>query len=325
MRPTVRRRLGDLLGTAFGRAALACAVLAGWALWSGGALHGPVARQVRTSSVYAAPGVDLDQAAAERIIGNRRLVVVLLEPGGNLRDACNQVERAADGTVVLVMSRDGDDYDTYGCALLPERKEKNLGRAAVAEMTISRGIDTFVDRPLEALKVVTVNYDLLVKNGTLPDGARTISPSLPRYLLAAAAIAGVIAAATVLYVGGRRAGRLTATRRSRHDEQADDRSALSAAAAVLAQQIIDLDQQYALADGQPGRANRQFCRSYLKLTSEYAALFDGITAMDGDDETAVRELTERVDSLSRRARSVAGVEPGTLPAADRPARRVRRG
>ncbi|WP_405105553.1 hypothetical protein OG559_18965 [Micromonospora sp. NBC_01405] len=319
MKPTVRRWLGDLFGTSFGRAVLACAVLAGWALWSGGALDGPAARQVRTSSVYAAPGVDLDRAAAERVIGNRRLVVLLLEPGADLRDACHQVERAADGTVVLVMSRDGDDYDTYGCALLPGHKKKNLGRAAVAEMTVGRGIDTFADRPLEALKVVTVNYDLLVKSGTVPDGARTISPSLPRYLLAAAAIAGVIAAATALYVGGRRAGRLAATHHNRRDERTDDRRALSAAVAVLAQQIIDLDQQYALANGRRDRPNRQFRRSYLKLTSEYAALLDGITAVDGDDEAAVRELTERVDSLSLRARSVAEAGLETLPAADRPA------
>ncbi|MCX4470722.1 hypothetical protein OOK41_10460 [Micromonospora sp. NBC_01655] len=256
--------------------------------------------------MYAAPGVDLDQAAAERIIGNRRLVVIMLEPGADRRSACHQVEHAADGTVVLVLSRDGDDYDTYGCALLPGRDKANFGRAAVAEMIISRGIDTFADRPLEALKVVTVNYDLLVKAGTVPDGARTISPSLPRFLLAGAAIVGVVAGATVLYVGGRRAGRLAAIRRGRRDEHADGRSALSAAAAVLAQQIIDLDQRYAQAGG----TDREFRRRYLRLTSDYAALLDGITAVDGNDEAAVRELTERVDSLHQRALSVAGLSGG---------------
>ncbi|MFI0794971.1 hypothetical protein ACH4OY_20120 [Micromonospora rubida] len=311
MRPSVRRRLGALFGTPFGVAVLACAALAGWALWTGGALDGPIARQVRSSSVYAAPGVDLDRAAAERIIGNRRLVVVLLEPGADRRGACHQVEHAAAGTVVLVMSRDGDGYDTHGCALLPGRDKENFGRAAVAEVIVGQGIDTFADRPLEALKVVTVNYDLLVKAGTVPDGARTISPSLPRFLLAAAAIVGVVAAATALYVGGRRAGRLAAIRRSRRDEHADDRSALSAAAAVLAQQIIDLDERYAPAQRRAGDTDREFGRRYLRLTSDYAALLDGITAVDSADEAAVRELTERVDSLSRRARSLAGVGPGT--------------
>ncbi|WP_405099541.1 hypothetical protein [Micromonospora sp. NBC_01412] len=150
-----------------------------------------------------------------------------------------------------------------------------------------------------------------MKAGTVPDGARTISPSLPRFLLAVAAIVGVVAGATALYVGGRRAGRLAATRRSRRDEHADGRSALSAATAVLAQQIIDLDQRYARAERRARDTDRKFGRRYLRLTSDYAALLDGITAVDGGDEAAVRELTERVDSLSRRARSVAEVGTGT--------------
>ncbi|MEV4727972.1 hypothetical protein AB0K29_30460, partial [Micromonospora humida] len=183
-------RVAGLLGTPFGLAVLACLVLAGWAVWSGGALDGPIARHVRTTSFYADPGLDVDRAEAERVIGNRRLVVILRSPGADLRDTCKQVHRAADGTVVLVLSRDGDDYDTYGCALVPGYEKKNLGKAAAAEMIIGRGIDTFVDRPLEAVKVVAVNYDRLVKAGTVPDGARTISPSLPRFLLAVAAVTG---------------------------------------------------------------------------------------------------------------------------------------
>lgn len=134
MTASVRRRLGDLVGTPFGLAVLACAVLAGWALWTGGALDGPIAREVRTSSVYAAPGVDLDRAAAQRVIGNRRLVVVLLEPDADLRDACREVEHAADGTLVLVMSRDGDEYDTYGCALIPDRDDDNFGQIGRAHV-----------------------------------------------------------------------------------------------------------------------------------------------------------------------------------------------
>ncbi|MFY1595674.1 hypothetical protein [Micromonospora sp. WMMD737] len=324
MSQSVRRRLADLFGTPFGVAVLACLALAGWALWTGGALDGPVARHVRASSVYVAPGVELDRAAAERIIGNRRLVVLMLAPGADLRQGCRQVERAADGTVVLVMSRDGDEYDTYGCALLPGRDDGNFGRAFVAEMTVSRGVDTFADRPLEALKVVTVNYDLLVKAGTVPDGARTISPSLPRFLLAAAAIVAVVAGATVLYAGGRRAGRLADARRRRRDDNADARSALSAAAAVLAQQIIDLDRWYAMAERQAhvDGAKETFGRKYLALTSDYAALLGHVTAVDADDEDAVRRLVERVDALSGRAAALTGsaAEDGARPKSARGAR-----
>ncbi|MFF0175277.1 hypothetical protein ACWD6L_20045 [Micromonospora profundi] len=299
----MKKSLGALASTSFGLAVLACLVLAGWALWTGGVLDGPAARQVRTSSVYAAPGVDLDRAAAERIIGNRRLVVLLLEPGADLRKGCRQVVRAADGNVVLVLSRDGDDYDTWGCALLPGRDDENFGRAAVAESIIGRGIDNFVDRPLDALKVITVNYDLLVKAGTVPDGTRTISPSLPRFLLAGAAIVAVVIGSTTLYVAGRRAGRLAAVRRRRRDEHADARSALGAGAAVLAQQIIDLDKRYAATRRRRGvtGAEEDFGRRYLALTSDYAGLLDRIETVDAGDDAAVRQLVDHVDALSRRA------------------------
>lgn len=311
-----RQRVVGLLGTPFGLAVLACLVLAGWAVWSGGALNGPIARHVRTTSFYADPGLDVDRAQAERIIGNRRLVVILRSPDADLRDTCKQVHRAADGTVVLVLSRDGDDYDTYGCALVPGYEKKNLGRAAAAEMIIGRGIDTFVDRPLEAVKVIAVNYDRLVKAGTVPDGARTISPSLPRFLLAAAAVTGVVAGASVLYLGGRRAGRLAAARRVRRDERTDSRSALSAATAGLAQQIIDLDPKYALLYGRQG-GDSSFSRRYRQLTSDHAAVLDRLATLDDADEAAVRKLTGRVESLSRRAQALADGQPAPNDAPQR--------
>lgn len=296
----------------FGLAVLACLALTGWALWSGGILDGPLAKQVRSSSVYAAPGVELDQAAAERIIGNRRLVVAILEPGADLSAACDSVERAADGNVALLLSRDdeeGDEFDNYGCALLPNRDDENFGKAFVAEMAISRGVDQFVDRPLEALKVAAVNYDLLVKAGTVPDGARTVSPSLPRYLIAGAAIGAVVFGAAAIYVGAHRAGKAAATRRRRREETADARSSLSSGAAVLAQQIIDLDGLYnrltRRAKSNVTAAQRSFGKRYRKLVSDYAELLDVIATADVPDAAESVELTRQVESLSRRCRSLA--------------------
>ncbi|NBH08217.1 hypothetical protein, partial [Amycolatopsis sp. SID8362] len=175
-------------GSAFGVAVLGCLVLAGWALWSAGVFDGPMARQLRTSSVYAAPGVTIDQAAAERVIGNRRLVVAFLEPGADLSDECDSLSGAIDGTLGLLLSRDGDEYHKYGCSRLPGYDDENFGKAYVAESMIGNGIDGFVDRPADAMKVAVVNYDLLVRSGAIPDGGRTVSPSLPRYLVAAAAV-----------------------------------------------------------------------------------------------------------------------------------------
>ena len=285
----------NFLGSAFGAAVLACLVLAGWALWSGGVLDGPIAREVRSSSVYAAPGVDLDQAAAERIIGNRRLVVAFLPPDADLRDACKSVHGAADGTLALMLKRDGDDYGKYACALLPDVDDENFGKAFVAETMIGSGIDEFVDRPLDALKVIAVSYDRLVRTGAVPDGARAISPSLPRYLVAAAALLAVVVGAAGLYFGARRAGRVTAHRRERLDAAADDRSALSASAAVLAQQIIDLDERY-------GTGTQAFDGKYRKITTEYAGLLEAIAV----GRTSTAELTSRVEALSRKATVLRG-------------------
>ncbi|MCO8273854.1 hypothetical protein M1L60_24970 [Actinoplanes sp. TRM 88003] len=279
----------------FGLAVLGCLVLAGWALWAGGLFDDPVSRTVRSSSVYAAPGYDLDRAAAERILGNRRVVVLLLEPGADLRDSCRSTERAAEGTVVLAVKPDGEGgFDRYGCAWLPDRDDENFGRAAVAETTIGGGIDAVADRPLEALKVIAINYDRLVRAGTVPDGGRTISPSLPRYLLAAAAFTGVIGGAAAVWIGGRRAARTAEARRTRRQEAADRRSTLSAASATLAQQIIDLDRR-------PRKRRSKADRKIRQYAADYAGLLAEITAADsaGGSDEQWTVLTDRCRRLSR--------------------------
>lgn len=287
------RRIGRVLATPFGLAVLGCLLLAGWALWSGGLLDGPVARAVRASSIYVAPGVDLDRDAAQRILGNRRVAVLFLGPDADLRDNCRATRWAAEGTVVLAVKPDGDGgFDRYGCAWLPDRDDENFGRAAVAETTIGDGVDAFADRPLEAVKVVAVNYDRLVRAGTVPDGARTISPSLPRYLMVLAAVAGVLGGAAAVWAGGRLAARRADERRSRREATADARSTLSAASAGLAQQIIDLGRT-------PGSD---------RLAAGYADLLAEITTVDGEGGSDRRwaELTERCRRMSRRAAELAG-------------------
>lgn len=290
-------RAQRFLATPFGLATVGCLLLAGWALWTGGILDGAIARQVRNSSVYAAPGTGLDTAAAQRVIGNRRLVVVLLEPGADLREGCDDIKRAARSTVGLILSRDGDEFDTYGCALMPGADDGNFGKAFVAEAKLPAGVDQFADRPLEAVKIAAVNYDVLVRAGLVPDGARTISPSLPRYLVAAAAVLVVLLGSAAVWLTGRRAARLATGRRERRDAATDERSALSAATGVLAQQIIDLDARI----GRPGSPS---AGRYRELSTEYVQLLGRINAADRDG-TDQRGLALRVESLSRRARALA--------------------
>lgn len=285
-------------GTPFRAAVLGCLVLAGWALWTGGILDGPMARDLRASSVYAAPGVEVDIAAAERIVGNRRLVVAFLEPGADLRQGCKDIDGAAEGTVGLLLSRDGEDYTRYGCSYLPGGDDENFGKAVVAESRIASGVDQFVDDPLGALKVIAVNYDLLVKAGIVPDGARTISPSLPRYLIAGTAVLAVLTGAVLAYAAARRAGRLAAEHRAERDLAGDARSSLSTRAAFLAQRIIELDRRYSRS------REERFRREYRELATEYAELV--AVFADADDRGAVDPgLRERVDQLTARCTALA--------------------
>ncbi|MFI5845976.1 hypothetical protein ACIA8K_40360 [Catenuloplanes sp. NPDC051500] len=278
--------------TPFALALAACAALAGWALWTGGLADGPVARQVRTSSVYAAPGTGLDTAAAERVIGNRRLVVILLEPGADLPATCDDVRSAAAGTVVMLFSGD----DSYGCALIGD-EDDDFGKRFTAELTVANGVGQFDGRPLEAVKVMAVNYDMLVRSGTVPDGARVISPSLPRYLAAGGAVAGVLGGALALYATGRRAARAAETRRVRRDAATDARTAVSAAAASVAQQLLDLDRS-------PRMTDAAFAAEYRSLAADYAGLLGDLTS-----EAPPERLAAHVEALSVRARALSGT-PG---------------
>lgn len=285
------------LGTPFGLAVVALLVLAGWAVWTAGIFDGPAAKEVRSSSVYVAPGVDVDKAAAEKIIGNRRLVVVFLDRGADLAEGCDDTSGAADGTLVLLLSPGDGEFEHYGCAHFPGDDDENFGKAFAAEMRIAGGADQFHDRPLEALKVIAVNYDSLVKAGAVPDGARTISPSLSRYLVAVAAVVAVLGGAITMYVVGRRAGRLAAGHRAERDAAADASSSLSAKAAVLAKQIIDLDARFP-------RADKDFQRKYRQLAADYAELAADLT--DGEAQPSLRP---KVEALSTRAHNLATTPP----------------
>lgn len=293
------KRLRRLLGSAFGIAMVACLALAGWAVWSAGLFDGPVARQLRTSSVYVGPGLSVDQSAAEHVIGNRRLVVTFLPKGTDLPSTCDSLSRAADGTLTLLLTPDGDAFDKYGCAKFPGR---DFGNSYVSETMIGSGIDGFVNQPINALKVVVVNYDLLVRAGLVPDGARTVTSSLPRYLVAAAAVVAVIAGAAALYWVGRRAAAVTEAHRVRRAAGKDAHAVLSASAAVLAQEIIDLDARYARA--QRNHQEDSFARKYRRLASDYANLLPQL-GKDGEDAT---RLIGRVDELLTRSQELSSTK-----------------
>jgi hypothetical protein len=261
-------------------------VLAGWAAWSAGIFDSAIAQHVRSSSVYVAPGIDLDEHAAAKVIGNRRLVVIFLDKDADLADACHETKDAAYGTLVMLFQPKGDELTHYGCAQIPGAADENFGKAFVAETTAAEGADQFPDRPIEAVKVLAVNYDGLVKAGILSDGARTIEPSAPRYLLAGAAVLAVIGGAIAVYVVGRRLGRFAAQHQAKDETISDARASLNAKAAVVARQIIDLDSHTDKDD-------------YRQLAADYADLAADLAADDPDPK-----LAARVESLAARARQL---------------------
>ncbi|OZM83133.1 hypothetical protein [Pseudonocardia sp. MH-G8] len=290
------KRIMLQLGTWFGLGIVACLLLAIWALWTAGPFEGPAAQTVRTTSIYVAPGIELDTAAAEQIIGNRRLVVLMLESGADLSAACDGLGNAAAGTLVLAMAREDDEFDTYGCGFLAggEIDEEGFGGRAVAETRIGSGLDGFVDRPLDALKVVVINYDQLVDLDVLPPDARTFSPSLPRYLIAAAAITAVVGGALALFLVAQRAGGRAAVRSIHREESDDSRAVLSAEMALVARQIIDID-------GLPGHRR---AAQHARLAVTYSTLLDEITSADREGRGDYEDFTARAKTLSGKLRGL---------------------
>jgi hypothetical protein len=100
-----------------------------------------------------------------------------------------------------------------------------------------------------------------------------------------------------IYLTGRRSGRLAARRRELRDAATDERSKLSAATGVLAQQLIDLDDRF----GRPGSPS---AGRYRELSGDYVQLLARISAADRDGGD-LDGLATRVESLSSRARALA--------------------
>jgi hypothetical protein len=216
----------------------------------------------------------------------------MLEPGADLPAGCESVKRATEGALVLLLSPAGDEYDRYGCSQI----EGDFGNKFVAETMIDDGVDEFVDRPLDALKVIVLNYDQLVKSEIVPDGARTIRPSGPRYIAAAEAAGTILSGAGVLYAVARRGARIAERVRARRDQATDSRTRLSASSAAVARLLIDIDRsQPVVASGV----------EYRRLAWEYAGLLDDVAAADRAGEFDYGRFTARADELATRLRALA--------------------
>lgn len=279
---------------------VALLAVGGWALVTGGVFDSPVAHTVRSASIWSDPAVGLDDAAARQVIGDRRLVIVVraanATPGA--RDACRDLDAAAEGTVVVILTAEADDWATYGCQYLFDQDD-DLGRAAVIEERVSTGVGAFPGRPLDAVRTIVVNYDLLVAFDRIPGDARTFRPSLPRYVLAGAALAAVVLGALGIWWAARRAGRSLGATAATDQVDSDHRAVLSTAMTAIAHALLRLDSR-------PGAdpANRdELFQEYLGITGRIAEL-DRLTGDDHRDQLdrALRDADALLDDVSAAVR-----------------------
>lgn len=280
-----------------------CTVLAGYSLWAAGITDSAVAKDVRGSSVYVGATWTIDQPAAEAVVGNRRLVVMFIdEPRPS--PACDDVGRAAAGTLAVIVYRDRDDptdTDIYGCSLIPGlTADENLGRAAVVETKISAGAEGMVE-PIDLLKVVAANFDNLVRLDYLPGDARSIEASAPRYLLAFTALGAVVLGAAAAWFLGRRAGRELADHEGEGTELADRRAELDAELAGLAGQLLrTVDDPGAARDRD--RINEMFSRF-----GDLSRSIGRIGSLPDDEQPALLvQATRQLADLRRQLRRVRG-------------------
>jgi len=152
---------------------------------------------------------------------------------------------------------------------------------------------------------VVVNYDSLVRAEIIPDGTRTIAAPLPRFLIAGAALAGVVLGASVLFLVSRGAGRLAAARQERRAHAEDARTRLGAAAAVVAGRLLSLDAEYTRRKPRlNSKRQGEFAKRYGALAASYAEVLPEVHA--AHDDESLEDLITKVEELGERCGKLAG-------------------
>ncbi|WP_051266442.1 hypothetical protein [Nakamurella lactea] len=301
----MRKLLASALTTSYRWVLVGCVLLAGWSLWTGGIFDSHVASTIRSSSVYADTSYQLDTAAAQRVIGNRRLAAVFLDTTDDevAAQTCKDLKSAADGVLVVIVYSGDDGLQNYGCSLLPGADDDDgFGKAFVAESVIATGISGFADHPLDAVKTMAVKYDALANAGIVPQQARVIQASAPRYLLALIALVAVVGGAAVIYAVSRRAGRAVADATDISIGKHDDLVDVNATMAGIAGTILQVDGRFAAPADQP---SSWFTR-YRRLAADYATLAADVTDhADGKGHGTVDSLSQRAVQLAEDAAELA--------------------
>lgn len=285
-----------------------CLLLTLAMLWGAGLLDGEIAKDVRVSNVYVAPGVDIDEAEAERIIGNRHLVAVYLDGpmDGRGPEICDDLAGVAAGSFVAVLDQ---DLGMYGCSFLPgaDDEDEAFGKAYASEMVMRYGLKMVADDPIQSTRVLASTFDRLVAAGLAPQEARAITPPLGRYIVAGIAGSTTLLGSFLLYLRGRRLGDQIA-------DSIDDDISLSGKItrrdnllASVGVRLLTVDERAEEILAAPARhrtaADRRFVHLYQRLTREYVELNADVvvtpaTAASLDEQLQqVERLADRMDPV----------------------------
>ncbi|GAB3307887.1 hypothetical protein EK0264_07280 [Epidermidibacterium keratini] len=283
-----------------------CLVLGGVALWGAGVLDSAIAREVRVSNAYVEDGVEIDEAEAEQIIGNRNLVVIYLdgELGSRGSDVCDAVSSAAAGSFVAIVD---EQMRMYGCSLMPGEDESDeFGKGYVAETTMRTGIRSVADDPIQATRVLASNFDGLVRAGIAPESAREITVPYSRYLIAGIALGTVVIGALLVYLRGRVLGH---RRADQVEGDIADRGLIAqrdAALAATGVRLLELDAtlQDAFATPEEDRliSERLHIGSYERMTKEYVEL--NAEAAGDEPSGGIDDQLDRIEAINEEATRV---------------------
>lgn len=281
---------------------LACLALAGAMLWGAGLFDGAIAKDVRVSNVYVEPGVPIDEEEAERIIGNRHLVVVYLDGpmDGRGSDLCDDLRGPAAGSFVAIL--DGD-LDMYGCSLLPGADDDDFGKAYTSELVMQYGIKMVADDPIQSARVLASTFDRLVAAGLAPQEARAITPPLGRYIVAAIAGGSVVLGSLLIYARGRRLGHRLADSVESDAALAGKVARRDNALAAAGVRLLAVDERAeriaAIAGDRRSARDRRFLHLYRRLTKSYLDL-NAVAVDTPITHTAVDDQLEQAERLVAR-------------------------
>lgn len=270
-------------------------------LWGAGVFDSDIKKDIRVSNVYVEDGVDVEEQAAEEIVGNRHLVIIYLagELGERGGEICDDVQSVAEGSIVAIVD---EALDIYGCALIPGRDDENFGKAFVAESIIGSGIGALSDDPQEAAKAMVSNFDTLVAAGLAPQEARAIDPPLSRFIIAGIALVVVVLGALITHLRGRRVAHLQADSLERRAAARGRLAERDVALASAGMQILALDEKYrqtmGLSERNVSSKHARFMRGYRRAIEKYTDLNAHATDHDPDDDE-LQEQLEEIEQLNR--------------------------